>query len=298
MVKALLGGMTINHSKLVSVPGALVSYGPPFWLAASTSTQRMAISLTVPWGHVNQPLAFLSEGIKKGFHMACGVGLMDNPTAVLYTISSVPRTHFFLRFQRYPTAEQCCGGQLAALHTSESKRYHTLTAQYPSFNDTIIVSFPMLDIQQQAPSCRIGSCWGSNNANFHHPVLVTPALWVPLSDCPNHCCDPAESRKGLLGKGNETPDANSWLEECITLNSDKMWATGPGRWTRRRALRGQQKLAREMDKLHHEDVIGTQGQDKTQKAPPGTQANCFVSTRAILSHTCAVPSKGAVTPVF
>lgn len=106
----------------------------------------------------------------------------------------------------------------------------------------------------------------------------------------------------MLGKGNETPDANSWWKNASrSKNSEKCELLGPGRWTRGHMLRSQQKLARKMDKLYHEDVIGKQGQDKTQKAPPGTQANRFISTRSILSHTCTVrkgASKGAVTPIF
>lgn len=70
MVKASLRRMTITHdTKMVSVPEALVSfYRPSFWLTISISRQWMAISLIVPWSHVNHPLALLSEGIKMGLH--------------------------------------------------------------------------------------------------------------------------------------------------------------------------------------------------------------------------------------
>lgn len=271
MVKALLRGLTINHSKLVSVPGALISYRPPFWLAAGINTQRMAISLTVPWGHVDQPSAFLSEGIKKGFHMLRGAGLMDNPTAVLWTISSVPRTCFFHRFQRYPTAEQRCGGQLAVLHTRESKRCQMLTAQYPSSNDTIIVSFPMLNIQQQAPSCRRGSCWGSNNANFHHRVIVSPALWIPLGavlltavtiQSQERGCWEKEMRPLMPTAGDRMHHTQRTETKCELL--------GPGKWTRGHMLRSQQKLASEMDKLYHEDVIGKRAGQNTENTTRDT----------------------------
>lgn len=96
MVKASSGGMTINHySKTVSVPEALVSfYRPSFWLAISTSRQWMVISLTVPWGHVNQPSALLSEGIKTGLCTLHGAGLTDDPREVLLILYQCPQNLF------------------------------------------------------------------------------------------------------------------------------------------------------------------------------------------------------------
>lgn len=121
MVKASLGRMTINHdSKMVSVPGALVSfYRPSFWLAISTSWQWMVISLTVPWGHVNQPSALLSEGTEMGLHMLHSVGLTDDTREVLLILYQCPQNLFLSLISEVSTDEQGCGGRPAGCSTHQ-----------------------------------------------------------------------------------------------------------------------------------------------------------------------------------
>lgn len=113
MVKASLGGMTINHdSKMVLVPEALLSfYRPSLWLAISTSRQWMVISLTVPWGHVNQPSALLSVGIKMELRTPHNVGRTDDPREVPLILYWCPQNLLPSLISEVSTDEQerCCG---------------------------------------------------------------------------------------------------------------------------------------------------------------------------------------------
>lgn len=115
MVKASSGRKINHYSVMVSVPEALISfYRPSFWLAMSTSRQWMVISLTVPWGHVNQSSASLSEGIKMGLHMLHSVRLTDDPREELLILYQCPQNLFLSLTLEVSTDKQGCRGQLFA----------------------------------------------------------------------------------------------------------------------------------------------------------------------------------------
>ena len=237
MVRASLGRMTINHdSEMVSVPEALISfYRPSLWLAISTSRQWMVISLTVRWGHVNQPSVLLSEGIKMGLHKLHSGGLMVIPEKYCWSSVDVPRTHFFLRHQRYPQTNR--GAEVSwLLHAPGGFRDATsswmptsqcLSSRWWQLSTSVV----RRGIQQQVRLHRKGSCWGWDNTSFHQLTTVTPVSWMLFN---NHLltagCGPRYSRKRTLGNGNDTLILVGAQKNTLhPKNSDKMWATRLGK---------------------------------------------------------------------
>lgn len=229
MVKASLGRATINHdSKMSSVPEALVSsHRPSFWLGISTNRQWMVISLTVPWSHVNQPSAVLSEDIKMGLYMLHSVGLTDDPREVLLILCQCPQNLFPSLISEVSMDEQRCRGQLAAPYIRWFKRcqpvvgwgQHSVSSRWLQLS----TSFVRQDIQQLVLSHRKG-IW-LRQYQFTSVYDCRPSSLTDFQYSPTYSCGPRHSRKRMLGKGNDTPDANAWSEEYI-MNGNKMWATG------------------------------------------------------------------------
>lgn len=155
------------------------------------------------------------------------------PEKCCWSSVSVPRTWFFLRFQRYPHANR--GAEASwLLHTSGGLKDATsswmLTAQCPSSRGPqTSISFVRRDIQQQVSSHRKGNCWGLHNMSFHQFVTVTPVPWMLFSIHLLTAVTPdVQERGGWEREMIPQMPMGSQKSTRPTRNSDKIWATGLG----------------------------------------------------------------------